>query len=66
MCITRNCQFDAKLLVNGKAYCCFACHTTSALARASAPTVSFAPTEAAAARTAAHTPAPPAIARRPS
>ena len=52
MCITRNCQFDAKVLVNGKAYCCFACHTASALARASAPTVSFAPAGAAAARAA--------------
>ena len=66
MCITHDCQFEAQVLVNGNAYCCFACHTTRALAHARAPTVRFAPTAAAAAQSAAHTPAPPAVAPPPA
>jgi hypothetical protein len=58
MCITHNCQHEAQILANGDAYCCFACHTASALARASGPAVRLAGDAAARATTPAPTPEP--------
>ena len=58
MCDTGSCQFEATVLANGKAYCSFACHTANALARATGPTVRFAPTGSAFAQSAAPTPTP--------
>ena len=53
MCITHDCQFEAQVLVNGNAHCCFTCHTARAIAHARDPTVRLAPTAATAAQSAA-------------
>ena len=66
MCITHDCQFEAQVLVNGNAYCSFACHTARAPAHAHAPAVRSAPAADMAAHPAAHSPTPPTVAPRPA